>query len=140
MEFRVVRETRVVPVMPWRTLFIHVSRGERAPATTSIALVLTTPGRIATWNQHYHHKHGPTDVLAFPSSTGGDIVICPAILKQRHPGMPLPALLAHRFVHALLHLNGYRHATDAAARRMEARTRHYLALVHRPWLRSLPEA
>ncbi|MDP2789936.1 MAG: rRNA maturation RNase YbeY [bacterium] len=133
MEFRVINETgQRLPAVQWARLFRRVQRGERAGSTTSVALVLTTPQRIGTLNRKYHHGSGSTDVLAFPAPAhqsldgSGDIIICPAVLHQRFPRESLPALLRHRFVHALLHLHGYQHSTDRAAKRMEACTQSYL--------------
>ncbi|MEK7639643.1 MAG: rRNA maturation RNase YbeY [Patescibacteria group bacterium] len=134
MEFRVINETgRRLPAVQWALLFERVQRGERAAVATSVALILTSPSRISVLNRQYHHGSGPTDVLAFPAPQhrqhdgSGDIVICPFILRKRYPQASQPALLQHRFVHALLHLHGYQHATDRAAASMEARTLKYLA-------------
>lgn len=134
MEFRVINETgRRVPAVRWVLLFERVQRGERAGPTTSVALVLTTPRRMGSLNRQYHSGSGPTDVLAFPAPQhrgadgSGDIVICPAVLRKRFPQESLPALLRHRFVHALLHLHGYQHGSARAAERMETRTQTYLA-------------
>lgn len=133
MEFRVINKTgRRLPAVQWALLCKRVQRGEHAGLGTSVALVLTTPRRIGVLNRKYHHGSGPTDVLAFPAPAhrspdgSGDIVICPAVLQKRFPRESLPALLRHRFVHALLHLHGYKHGTDQAAKRMEKRTQFYL--------------
>lgn len=133
MEFRVINETgRRVPAVRWALLFQRVQHGERAKPATSVALVLTTPRRMGSLNRLYHSGSGPTDVLAFPAPLhavadgSGDVVICPAVLRQRFPKASLAALLQHRFVHALLHLHGYQHGSDRAARQMEARTKTYL--------------
>ncbi len=133
MEFRVINETGTrLPAVRWALLFRRVQRGERAGSATSVALVLTTPRRIAGLNRAYHHGRGPTDVLAFPAPQqrtadgSGDIIICPAVLRKRFPRQALGALLQHRFVHALLHLHGHQHRSDRAAARMEARTQTYL--------------
>lgn len=133
MEFRVINETgQRLPAIRWALLFRRVQRAEGAGSATSVALVLTTARRIGALNRQYHHGSGPTDVLAFPAPRhrlpdgSGDIVICPDVLRRRFPRASLPALLRHRFVHALLHLHGYQHATDRAAGRMEARTQSLL--------------
>jgi len=92
---------------------------------------------MAAFNRQYRGIAGPTDVLAFPVSApgarrdgSGDILLCPAVLRRRFPSRPLPLLLAHRFVHALLHLHGHGHDTAAASRRMEIRTQRCLASVY----------
>lgn len=133
MEFRVFNETGGhLPPVQWVTLFRRVQRGEGAGLGVSVALVLTTARRIGALNRQYHNGSGPTDVLAFSAPLhrkhdgNGDIVICPAVLRKRFPKESLADLLQHRFVHALLHLHGYQHATSQAAKRMEIRTQSYL--------------
>ncbi len=117
----------------WSALFRCVQRLEQATPNTSVALILIPPQRMAALNRSYRGKAGPTDVLAFPAADrqpkrdgSGDIALCPAVLRQRFPGQALAPLLAHRFVHALLHLHGYQHHSEAANTRMEARVQHCL--------------
>ncbi len=123
----------------WAALFRCTQRLVRAHPSTSVALLLVPPSRMARFNQTYRGKRGPTDVLAFPAATlqprrdgSGDIVLCPAVLRQRFPRKSQAPLLAHRFVHALLHLHGYRHDTAAADRRMEAQVQRCLNAFYGP--------
>lgn len=140
MEFRVAQATRRQrAAVSWSALFRCVQRAERATPTTSVALILVPPRRMAALNATYRGKAGPTDVLAFPAAEkqsrrdgSGDVVICPAVLRQRFPAQPLSQLLAHRFVHALLHLHGHDHQTDAANRRMETRVQQCLKAFYGP--------
>lgn len=92
----------------------------------------------ATLNQIYRHKTGPTNVLSFPYEhftneqtlcvadneklcIMGDIVICVPVVIQEAlvQEKPRAAHFAHMVVHAVLHLLGYDHETDAEALIME---------------------
>lgn len=144
MEFRVVNETgRRLPAprvsgksATWQKIFQRVQAAGHARAGTSVALVFVLPHRMRMLNQQYKGKPGPTDVLAFPYQSidirgrilegSGDIFICPEVLKKRFPEIHLGELLTHRFVHALLHLRGLRHNSDAAGERMERLTQNFL--------------
>ena len=140
MEFRVAQGSRAQrAVVPWAALFRCVQRLEHAMPTTSVALVVVPPKRMAALNHVYRGKNGPTDVLAFPADArqpqrdgSGDVILCPAVLRTRFPGQQQAPLLAHRFVHALLHLHGYDHATETANRRMEKRVQHCLKTFYGP--------
>jgi probable rRNA maturation factor len=104
--------------------------GARA-AGAEIAVQVVTPAAIRRLNRDYRGKDKPTNVLSFPSTAPagalprplGDIVICPAVLKQeaREQGTPERAHWAHLVVHGTLHLVGYDHEDDADAARMERR-------------------
>ncbi|MFA6042890.1 MAG: rRNA maturation RNase YbeY [Patescibacteria group bacterium] len=140
MEFRVVNLSGQRLLQPrcngvrvtWKALF-HKTQGiQGAWSGISVALVVCTGQKMARLNKQYRGKPTATDVLAFPDSTvdsagnvrkgSGDICICPTALRRRNPKANLAELLAHRFVHSLLHLHGFLHESDAAAARMEART------------------
>src|SRR3954470_9166568 len=81
---------------------------------------------IATLNEQWMDKEGPTDVLAFPmdelrpglvsedpeEGVLGDLVLCPAVAERQateagHPTKDEVELLT---VHGILHLLGYDHA------------------------------
>ncbi len=80
-------------------------------------------------NEQYRHKHGATNVLAFPQHTAaevecdllGDIVICAPVVEReaKQQGKTSTAHWAHMVVHGVLHLLGYDHDEDAQAQRME---------------------
>ena len=63
----------------------------------------------------------------------GDVVLCAPVLRQeaRAQGKPLADHCAHLVVHGMLHLQGYDHDTDRAARAMEARETAILAALRR---------
>ena len=68
-----------------------------------------------------------TNVLAFvydeTPRIEGDVVLCAPVLREeaRAQRKPLADHCAHLVVHGMLHLQGYDHDTDRAARAMEAR-------------------
>ncbi len=64
----------------------------------------------------------------------GDVVLCAPVLRQeaRAQGKPLADHCAHLVVHGMLHLQGYDHDTDRAARAMEARESAILAALGVP--------
>ncbi len=59
----------------------------------------------------------------------GDIVLCAPVLRHeaRSQGKTVDGHCAHLVVHGMLHLQGYDHQTDRAARVMEARETAILA-------------
>ena len=76
-----------------------------------VAIEYVGPDRIASLNEEFRGKPGPTDVLSFPIDGGGpaagprelgDIVICP-----EHTADVREAVL-----HGALHLTGMDHETD----------------------------
>ena len=95
------------------------------------ALRVTSPEGIRALNRRFRGVDQPTDVLSFPSGESGpdafagDIALnWDAAVRQGHahghsPGAESCALIAH----ALLHLAGWEHETDAQQVEMDARTR-----------------
>jgi probable rRNA maturation factor len=76
-----------------------------------VAIEYVGPDRIASLNEEFRGKEGPTDVLSFPidgegEAAGprelGDIVICPAHTED----------LREAVLHGALHLTGMDHETD----------------------------
>jgi probable rRNA maturation factor len=76
-----------------------------------VAIEYVAPDRIASLNEEFRGKEGPTDVLSFPidgegPAAGprelGDIVICPAHTED----------LREAVLHGALHLTGMDHETD----------------------------
>lgn len=100
----------------------------RGEAEVSVRLVDTA--EMATLNETYRGKAGPTNVLSFPAELPaeldlpllGDIVICaPVVIREAaEQGKTLPAHWAHMTVHGALHLLGYDHIEDQNAAVMEA--------------------
>jgi probable rRNA maturation factor len=86
-----------------------------------------------TLNALYRGKDYATNVLTFvydeTSPLTGDIVLCAPVLRHeaRAQGKTVDGHCAHLVVHGMLHLQGYDHQTDRAARAMEARETAILA-------------
>lgn len=85
-------------------------------------------------NRRYRHRDRPTNVLSFVydderDGLRGDIVLCTPVLRReaQQQGKSLAAHCAHLVVHGTLHLQGYDHADDADAARMEAHETAILA-------------
>ena len=89
-------------------------------------------------NARYRGKPQPTNVLAFVYDDSpqieGDVVLCAPVLREeaRRQGKPLADHCAHLVVHGMLHLQGYDHDTERAARSMEARESAILAALGVP--------
>jgi probable rRNA maturation factor len=76
-----------------------------------VAIEYVAPDRIASLNEEFRGKAGPTDVLSFPIDADGpaagprelgDIVICPEHTAD----------LREAVLHGALHLTGMDHETD----------------------------
>ncbi len=99
---------------------------------TEISVHLCNDAEMATLNQTYRGKQGPTNVLSFApvmdeaSRDGehllGDIVLSYETLTGEAVAQAksFEAHLAHLLVHGLLHLLGYDHQEDAEATLMES--------------------
>ncbi len=88
-------------------------------------------------NAQYRGRNNPTNVLSFPvpelpaTAAGpqaaprplGDLVICASVVRAeaRQQHKAIKAHWAHLVIHGALHLLGYDHEQDDAARRMERR-------------------
>lgn len=99
-----------------------------------ITLRFVDAAESRTLNRRYRRRDHATNVLAFVydderEALRGDIVLCAAVLRReaRQQGKALAAHCAHLIVHGTLHLQGYDHAADADAARMEAHEAAILA-------------
>jgi probable rRNA maturation factor len=110
-------------------------RWVRATATRDAAVTLRFVGRREglSLNTRYRGKAYATNVLAFVYDAAkrieGDLVLCAPVLRQeaREQKKTLADHCAHLVVHGMLHLQGYEHDSDRAARAMEARESTILA-------------
>lgn len=85
-------------------------------AKYDLSLVFCTPAKARSLSLDYHHKDKPANVLSFPlSKTAGEIFI-------KLPAKDFP--IEHLFIHALLHLKGWRHGS-----KMEQEEKRYLNLL-----------
>jgi probable rRNA maturation factor len=128
------------------------SEGVRGPA--EVSLLFVDEPTIASLNEQFRGKSGPTDVLSFPiddeplpagrfpdaGGTGpgesepeipqlvGDIVICPSVALRNAIEHEVSAddEMALLVVHGVLHLLGWDHEVDAEAEAMEGREQELL--------------
>lgn len=94
-------------------------------ATVALRVVGNAEG--ARLNASYRRKAYATNVLTFVyddvAPLAGDLVLCAPVIRSeaRAQGKRLADHCAHLVVHGMLHLQGYDHDNDRAARRMESR-------------------
>jgi probable rRNA maturation factor len=94
-------------------------------ATVTLRFVDGREGRAL--NRRYRGRDYATNVLTFVyddgASLNGDIVLCAPVVEReaRAQHKTLVAHYAHLVIHGMLHLQGYDHARDDDAGRMEAR-------------------
>ncbi|MEK7566923.1 MAG: rRNA maturation RNase YbeY [Patescibacteria group bacterium] len=80
-----------------------------------LSLVFMGSKEISRINKKYRGKNKPTNVLAFPlGARSGEIFIdLPLAYKEAKTGGKLRSKhLIFLYIHALLHLNGFKHDTD----------------------------
>lgn len=103
-------------------------RAEGVADRNEINCVLTGDQEIASLNERYRSRAGPTDVLAFPydpeASGGvlGDVYVSLDRAREQaaDAGEPLRREIWRLFVHGALHLAGRDHDTDESDRAMRA--------------------
>ena len=121
---------------PAATLRRWVRAAVDRDATVTLRFVGKREAR--TLNALYRGKEYATNVLAFvydeAARIEGDVVLCAPVLRQeaREQHKALADHCAHLVVHGMLHLQGYDHDTDRAARAMEARETAVLAALGVP--------
>ncbi len=150
-----------VAVDRWSQLARAVLEAEGIVSDTEVSLLFVDEATIASLNERFLDKQGPTDVLSFPiedevdrsgrspdeGGTGpgsieedtdrllllGDVVICPAVAARNavDHGVTFDDEIALLVVHGILHLLGMDHEIDAEAERMEQRERQLLARHYR---------
>ena len=153
------QEERAVDLDRWAGLARAVLEDRRLRGEVEVSLLFVDEPSIATLNEQFLGRKGPTDVLAFPiedeplpggrspdsggSGPGtdaevepltllGDVVICPAVAARNAAdhGVTVDDELALLVVHGLLHLLGMDHETDRDAEAMERLERELLARHH----------
>ncbi len=151
-----------VSVDRWATLARSVLNAEGIVSETEVSLLFVDEATIASLNERFLDKEGPTDVLSFPiedesdrsgrspdeggtgpgsieADTGrlvllGDVVICPAVAARNavDHGVTFDDEVALLVVHGILHLLGMDHEVDDEAERMEQREQQLLDRYYRP--------
>lgn len=132
------------------TLALHVLAHERYPDRVEVTVLLVDEETIASYNERFMGREGPTDVLAFPLEplvpgqapevladdpplNLGDIVISPSYVARQAEEyeVTFDDELSLMLVHGMLHLMGWDHPDDDAAEAMEAREAAILSRVGR---------
>jgi probable rRNA maturation factor len=126
----------------WKGHEQHLAQALAAAAAAegvggSVSLLLGDDVAVAGLNRQFRGKDGPTNVLSFPPSPGGqgpggflgDIALAAEtiVLEAEFQGKRFENHAAHLAVHGFLHLLGYDHEQPADAEAMEARERAILA-------------
>ncbi len=109
-------------------------------ADAEVSLAFVDNPTIHALNKRYLDHDEPTDVLSFPLGEpnsrrlAGELVIGAevALAQAAERGHEVQAELALYVVHGLLHLCGHDDRTDAGARAMRERERHYLRALGLP--------
>lgn len=106
---------------------IHCSR----PIELSVAFVDRRQSQRL--NRQYRHRNRPTNVLSFPLSSVthgktlrgtvivGEILLCSPVIREeaRRERIPAARHAERLFVHGMLHLLGFHHATEGKFRAMQ---------------------
>lgn len=143
-------QTEQVGVDDLHSLAGLVLREEGFPEDAEVTLLFISEGEMASYNERFLDREGPTDVLAFPvedllpgvvpetDSQGpplmlGDVVVAPAYVRRQASkfGVSYEDEMALMVTHGILHLLGYDHIEETDAERMESRERELLAMVGR---------
>lgn len=104
----------------------------------SAALLLADDATLRDLNRRFRGLDKPTNVLSFPSGSGGeaggegflgDIAIAyeTTVAEARAQGLAFRDHAAHLIVHGLLHLAGHDHEGEEEAERMESLETRILA-------------
>ena len=127
-----------------RRLAAVVLAQEGVAGETELSLIITDDEAIRELNRRFRGVDAPTDVLAFgaeaeeqfvsaPESPPylGDVVISyqRALAQAEELGHAVAEELKLLVIHGILHLLGYDHQEEAAARKMRERERETLAKV-----------
>ena len=107
----------------------RLRRWARAACETDLSVMLRIVNEVEgrALNRAYRHRDYATNVLTFTygdtQPLSGDIVLCAPVIgrEAREQHKALLDHYAHLVVHGMLHLQGYDHEVERAARRMQAR-------------------
>ncbi len=150
-----------VDLARWSDLARAVFEAEGVTGEAEVSVLFVDEPTIASLNEQFLGKQGPTDVLSFPiedevprsgrtpdeGGTGpgslegtsepvfllGDVVICPAVAARQavERHVVFDDEIALLVVHGALHLLGMDHEVDEEAERMERREQQLLDRFHR---------
>lgn len=107
-----------------------------------LSIVIVDDDEIASLNEQYLGRKGPTNVIAFPMKEGefshinpnllGDVVISAqtAAREGEADDIGFPARFDQLLIHGILHLFGYDHEkTEEEAERMEKKGKSLLQVI-----------
>lgn len=143
-------QTEQVGLDELRALAESVLRHEGYPEQAEVTILLVSESEMASYNQKFLDREGPTDVLAFPleelrpgrvpdhDRRGpplmlGDVIVAPSYVRRQAAelGVTFEDEMALMVTHGILHLLGYDHVEDDDAEQMESKERELLAKVGR---------
>jgi len=106
----------------------HPSKG-RVPEEVNLSIALVGQGRMRELNKKYRKKNRVTDVLAFPYSDSGEVIVCLKEVKKnaKRYETTFEKELSKVLIHGILHLLGYNHEkSEVQAKKMEEKENYYL--------------
>ncbi|MCI0425956.1 MAG: rRNA maturation RNase YbeY [Actinobacteria bacterium] len=143
-------QTEDVGAVELRALAEAILRAEGYPVDCEVTILFVSDAEIASYNERFLERQGPTDVLAFPLEdllpglapdhdpygpplVLGDVLIAPSYVRRQanEMGVDYTDEMALMVTHGILHLLGYDHESEPEAERMESRERELLAIVGR---------
>lgn len=134
------REPEPLDLTAFERLAAFVLDREDAPQNCELSVAVVGLEEMASLNEQYRGKSGPTDVLSFGCDdpcaitdadepvTLGDVVVAPEVAEAQAAeyGHTVEEELNLLLVHGILHLLGYDHEADEDAEAMQARERAVL--------------
>jgi probable rRNA maturation factor len=137
------RQRRVPIAIEPLQLFYERVRRELRFAPESVTIQLISDAAMASMNQTFRKKHGPTDVLSFPAKRTrpgenakyvGDIAISPETARRnaRRFSRGLGVEMRILILHGMIHLAGFDHEADQGEMdRLERQLRKRLGIDRR---------
>jgi probable rRNA maturation factor len=133
------RDPEPLALEAFERLGAFVMTMEELPEAAELSVAVVGVDEMANLNARYRGVEGPTDVLSFgcddPCPAGsdepitlGDVIIAPEVAERQAAelGSTIEEELNLLLVHGILHLLGYDHDDDEAARAMQDRERALL--------------
>jgi len=114
-----VTQKKAPPIALWLEeflFFLKKEKGVKIPSQGEISVAVVGEKKMASFNEIYRKKIGPTDVLSFvyekdAKHLEGELIFCPNIIEKRGKknGLALQEEWRRDFVHGMLHLLGMNH-------------------------------
>ena len=108
-----------------RSAELALRRGKASPSS-SLTILLANDQRLKELNRNFRGRNKSTNVLAFPSDDRdsvylGDVALAYGVtaVEAKESGKRVVDHAMHLAVHGVLHLLGFGHDTERAARKME---------------------